>query len=115
MIRVKRVYEPYEPDDGPRFLVDRIWPRGVKKDQLHMDGWLKDVAPSDALRRWFDHDPAKWQEFCKRYHTELVENRGAWSSLLEMAQKQTITLLFSAHDLERNNAVALRLFLEKER
>ena len=71
MIRIKRVYDPLEPDDGPRFLVDRLWPRGMKKENLPMDGWLKDVAPSDALRRWFGHDPAKWEEFCCRYDAEL--------------------------------------------
>lgn len=112
MIRVKRVYDTYEPDDGLRFLVDRLWPRGVKKENLRMDGWLKDVAPSDALRHWFGHDPAKWNEFCERYTAELEGNSEAWRPILEKAQKQTITLLFSAHDVEHNNAVLLRSFLE---
>jgi len=112
MIRVKRVYDPYEPDDGFRFLVDRLWPRGVKKENLRLDGWLKDVAPSDALRHWFGHDPDKWEEFRSRYDVELEANSEAWRALLDMAQKQTITLLFSAHDTEHNNAVALRSFLE---
>ena len=113
MIRVKRVYGPHEPDDGPRFLVDRLRPRGVKKENLPMDGWLKDAAPSDTLRRWFGHDSAKWEDFCRRYNAELEANAEAWRMLLDMAQKQDITLLYSAHDLEYNNAVALRSFLEK--
>ncbi len=113
MIRVKRVYDPHETDDGPRFLVDRLWPRGMKKENLPLDGWLKDAAPSDALRRWFGHDPAKWEAFCRRYDTELAANSAAWRPLLDRARKQDITLLFSAHDMEHNNAVALRTFLEK--
>ena len=114
MIRVKRVYDQLEPDDGSRFLVDRLWPRGVKKENLAMDGWLEEVAPSDALRRWFGHDPASWEEFCHRYETELENNGEAWLALLEIARKQDITLFFSAHDTERNNAVVLRAFLVKK-
>ncbi|MBT0652528.1 MULTISPECIES: DUF488 domain-containing protein [Geobacteraceae] len=112
MIRIKRVYDPYEPDDGPRFLVDRLWPRGMKKENLRMDGWLKDAAPSDALRHWFGHDPAKWEEFCRRYDAELEYNSAAWRPILDMARKQDITLLYSAHDNEHNNAVVFRSFLE---
>ena len=112
MIYIKRVYDPYEPGDGTRVLVDRIWPRGMKKENLKMDGWLKELAPSDELRRWFGHDPDKWMEFCQRYEAEVEANSEAWSLLLNLARKQDITLLFSAHDLEHNNAVALRLFLE---
>ena len=113
MIQIKRVYDTHESGDGPRFLVDRLWPRGMKKENLQMDGWLKDVAPSDVLRRWFGHDPAKWEEFCRRYDTELEANSSAWRPLLDMARKQDITLLYSAHDIEHNNAVALRAFLEE--
>ena len=113
MIRVKRVYDPHEPDDGPRFLVDRLWPRGMKKENLAMDGWLKDAAPSDALRHWFGHDPARWEEFCRRYATELEANADAWRILVTLALKQDITLLYSAHDIEHNNAAALRSFIEK--
>jgi uncharacterized protein YeaO (DUF488 family) len=114
MIQVKRAYDPYEPDDGPRILVDRLWPRGVKKESLHMECWLKEVAPSDALRKWFGHDPSRWSEFCLRYEAELEANSEAWQPLLDKAGKGgNITLLFSAHDRERNNAVALRAFLEK--
>lgn len=112
MIRIKRVYDPQEPVDGLRFLVDRLWPRGMKKETLQMDGWLKDVAPSDALRHWFGHDPAKWEEFCLRYHAELEANGEAWRPLLETAKNSDLTLLFSAHDPEHNNAAALRSFLE---
>ena len=111
MIRVKRVNDPHEPDDGPRFLVDRLWPRGMRKENLHHDGWLREVAPSKALRLWFGHDPAKWEEFWCSYSAELEANSESWHSLLNMARKQDITLLFSAHDLEHNNAVALRSFL----
>jgi uncharacterized protein YeaO (DUF488 family) len=112
MIRIKRVYEAPAPDDGPRFLVDRLWPRGLKKEELQLAGWLKSVAPSDALRHWFGHDPARWEEFCQRYYAELETNSVAWQPLLDMARRQSITLLCSAHDKEHNNAVALRLFLE---
>ena len=115
MIRIKRVYEPHEPEDGLRYLVDRLWPRGVKKEHLLLDGWLKDLAPSDDLRRWFGHDPARWEEFCRRYEAELAGKSQTWHSLLDVPQKQVITLLFSAHDIEHNNAVALRSFLEKQR
>ena len=113
MIRLKRVHDLPESDDGLRFLVDRLWPRGMKKEDLPLDGWLKDVAPSDELRHWFGHEPAKWDDFCCRYHAELKGNSEAWRPLLDMARQQEITLLFSAHDLERNNAVALKLFLEE--
>lgn len=113
MIRVKRVYDPHGPDDGFRFLVDRLWPRGMKKENLQLDEWLKDVAPSDALRHWFGHDPGKWDEFCLRYDAELKANDEAWRPLLDKARKQDITLLFGAHDTEHNNALALRSFLEK--
>ncbi|OGT97788.1 MAG: hypothetical protein A2079_03255 [Geobacteraceae bacterium GWC2_48_7] len=114
MIRIKRVYDQPEVDDGARFLVDRLWPRGIKKEQLHMDGWLKEVAPSDDLRHWFGHEPGRWEDFCDRYYDELEGNRESWNPLLDIARMKNITLLFSAHDLERNNAVALRSFLEKQ-
>jgi len=112
MIKVKRVYEPPAPDDGKRFLVDRLWPRGVKKEALRLDGWLKDVAPSDGLRKWFGHDPAKWDEFRRRYFAELEAKPEAWEPLLEAARAGDVTLLFSARDEAHNNAVALKAFLE---
>lgn len=114
MIRVKRAYDLYEADDGPRFLVDRLWPRGVKKENLRLDGWLKEVAPSDALRHWFGHDPVKWDEFRSRYIAELEEAREAWKPLLSDARQGTITLLYGAHDQEHNNAVVLKAFLEEQ-
>ncbi len=112
MIKVKRVYEPPAPDDGKRFLVDRLWPRGVKKEALRLDGWLKEVAPSDELRRWFGHDPARWEEFQRRYFAELEAKPEAWQPLLEAARAGNVTLLFSAQDEEHSNAVALKAFLE---
>lgn len=113
MIVTKRVYENPDPEDGTRFLVERLWPRGIKKESLLMNGWLKDVAPSDALRRWFGHDPAKWNEFRRHYFAELDGRPEAWRLLLEAAQKGTVTLLYSARDLEHNNAAALKEYLEK--
>lgn len=113
MIRIKRVYEQLDSDDGRRFLVERLWPRGVKKEDLAMDGWMKHAAPSDALRKWFGHDPAKWEEFRLRYFTELEENSDSWKPLLDAARHGTVTLLFSAHDQVHNNAVALKQFLEE--
>jgi uncharacterized protein YeaO (DUF488 family) len=114
MIQLKRVYDPPDPADGIRFLVDRLWPRGMKKESLQQVKWLKDVAPSDALRQWFGHDPAKWDEFCCRYSVELQNNTVAWQQLFEAALSGDITLLFSSHNLIQNNAVALKSFLEKQ-
>lgn len=111
-ISLKRVYDLPEPDDGQRFLVDRLWPRGLKKETLQLDGWLKNLAPSDDLRHWFGHDPSRWEEFCRRYEAELASNREAWQPLLAAARGQRVTLLFSAHDQEHNNAAALRSFLK---
>src|SRR5579885_1086248 len=108
MINVKRVYDTSKPDDGIRFLVERLWPRGVKKETLHLDEWLKEVAPSDALRRWFNHDPAKWKDFQKRYRAELADKSDALRELLDAARSGDVTLLFSAHDLEHNDAVVLK-------
>jgi len=113
MIQVKRVYEPAAARDGARFLVDRLWPRGLKKEALHVDGWLKDAAPSNPLRKWFNHDPAKWDEFQNRYFAELDENLEAVQSLLAAARRGTVTLLFAAHDTEHNNAIALRQYLAR--
>lgn len=113
MITIKRVYDRPEPTDGTRFLVERLWPRGMKKDTLRLDGWLKEVAPSDALRRWFGHDPAKWQEFQRRYFAELDSKPEAWQPILKAAQRGNVTLLYSARDTEHNNAVALKAYEEK--
>jgi uncharacterized protein YeaO (DUF488 family) len=113
MIQIKRVYEPATKEDGARFLVERLWPRGMRKDELHMDGWCKNVAPSADLRRWFSHDPAKWKEFQRRYRTELARNPEACKPLLDAAKKGTITLLYSAHDTEHNNATVLKAYLQE--
>ncbi len=113
MIKVKRIYGHAEPGDGKRFLVDRLWPRGTKKESLKLDGWLKEVAPSDELRRWFAHDPQKWQEFQERYFDELDARPEAWHPLVEAARVGDITLLYGASDTEHNNAVALKAYLEK--
>ncbi len=114
MIKTKRVYTPKQKDEGARFLVDRIWPRGVKKDTLALVGWLKEVAPSAGLRKWFGHDPARWEEFQKRYEAELKSVPETWKPLLDAAQKGTVTLLFGARDEAHNNAVALKSFLEQQ-
>jgi uncharacterized protein YeaO (DUF488 family) len=111
-IKTKRIYEKPNTSDGSRLLVDRVWPRGLKKDELALDGWLKDVAPSDRLRNWFGHDPRKWNEFRRRYFTELRGKTEAWTAILEKARQSEITLLYGARDPRRNNAAALRDFLE---
>lgn len=113
MIRVKRVYDPPARGDGVRFLVDRLWPRGVKRESLRLDGWLKDAAPSDELRRWFGHDPARWDEFRRRYFAELDGNPEGWRPILEAARKGNVTLLFSAREAAHNNAVALKAYLDE--
>jgi uncharacterized protein YeaO (DUF488 family) len=113
MIQVKRVYDTADSHDGKRFLVERLWPRGIKKKSLQLDGWIKDVAPSDALRQWFRHDPAKWEDFKQRYFVELERNHDVWKPLLDAAREGTITLIYSAHDQEHNNALALKVFLEE--
>ena len=112
MIQVKRAYEKAEKTDGNRFLVDRLWPRGVKKEALAIAAWLKDVAPSTELREWYGHDPAKWDEFRRRYFAELKAEPDAWEPLIEAARKGTITLVYSSKELELNNAVALKEFLD---
>ncbi len=113
MIHTKRVYEAPDEQDGARFLVDRLWPRGVKKSDLAIQAWLKDAAPSTELRLWYAHDPARWNEFRKRYAKELQEHPAAWQPLLDAAQRGTITLLYSSREPELNNAAALKEFLER--
>jgi uncharacterized protein YeaO (DUF488 family) len=112
MIQIKRVRDPFRKTDGARFLVERLWPRGVKKVDLKLDDWLKDVAPSTELRKWFNHDSAKWGQFQKRYFAELKRNPEAWQPIIEAGKKGPVTLLFSSHDAEHNNVVALKTFLE---
>jgi uncharacterized protein YeaO (DUF488 family) len=113
-IATKRVYEPPSREDGARFLVERLWPRGIKKVDLPMRAWCRDVAPSTELRRWFHHEPEKWPEFERRYHAELERNREAWEPLLQAAKEGPVTLIYSAHDEERNSAVVLKAFLESK-
>lgn len=112
MIRIKRVYDPAASSDGLRMLVERLWPRGMKKEDAKLDAWLKDVAPSTELRKWFSHDPAKWSEFQLRYRAELDQHPEAWQPILDAAKKGKVTLLFSSHDAEHNNVVALQKYLE---
>lgn len=114
MIRLKRAYEPVSSSDGTRYLVERLWPRGVKKTALHIDAWLKDVAPSTALRQWFNHDPQKWEEFKRRYRRELDANREALRPILSAAGKGDVTLVYSSHDATHNNAVALKRYVEEK-
>jgi uncharacterized protein YeaO (DUF488 family) len=113
MIQTKRVYEPRKRGDGTRFLVDRLWPRGIKKEDLRTVGWLKEVAPSDELRHWYSHDPDKWSEFKRRYKAELDKRPEAWEPILKAARRGTVTLLYSARETELNNAVALKEYLER--
>jgi uncharacterized protein YeaO (DUF488 family) len=110
-IKTKRVYAEADPNDGSRVLVDRVWPRGLKKERVAADLWLKEVAPSTSLRKWFGHDPAKWEEFKDRYFSELHDQPEAVAKLLEQAEKGHLTLLYSARDTEHNQAVALREYL----
>ena len=114
MIKLKRVYEEESSDDGVRYLIERLWPRGVKKESLHIDGWLKDAGPSTELRKWFSHDPAKWHEFRRRYFAELNGVPDAWAPIREAARRGRVTLLYSSHDTEHNNAVALKEYIDRK-
>lgn len=114
-LQIKRAYEPAASEDGERYLVDRLWPRGVKKETLVLTAWIKDVAPSDALRRWFGHDPARWTEFRRRYQEELKTKGTALQPLLDALKRSPVTLVYSAHDKEHNQAVVLHEFLLKKK
>ncbi|HYW91423.1 MAG TPA: DUF488 family protein [Gammaproteobacteria bacterium] len=107
-IRIKRVYEPPGPEDGCRVLVDRLWPRGLRKADAAIEAWVRDLAPSRELRKWYGHDPGRWPRFRERYLAELREGYGVPEWLLERARAGTVTLLFAARDSERNNAAVLR-------
>lgn len=116
-VRVKRAYEEPGADDGYRVLVDRLWPRGVRKDALAIDAWMKEVGPSDELRRWFGHDPARWEEFAARYREELRREpaAGLVADLVAQARRGPLTLVYGAKDELHNQAVALRDVIERER
>ena len=111
-INIKRVYDDKSDDDGYRVFIDRLWPRGVKKEDAHFDEWLKDLAPSTELRKWFDHDPERFDEFLKRNKKELENNKDELDKLHNKAKSQKITLLFAAKDREMNNAVVVKEVLE---
>jgi len=106
-LRLKRAYEPVEPGDGTRILVDRLWPRGVSKERADLSDWMKDIAPTTELRKWFGHDPAKWAEFQRRYRAELAQNAADLDQIRALAAKGVVTLIYSAHDEVHNDAVVL--------
>lgn len=112
MIDVERIYASKEADGSFRVLVDRLWPRGLKRDDLHLDAWMKDVAPSTELRQWYGHDAERWEEFKARYFSELDASPEAWRPLLEAARRGDVTLLFAARAEQYNHALALREYLE---
>lgn len=112
-LQLKRVYEEPNQQDGTRFLVERLWPRGVTKSALADAAWLKEAAPSTELREWFHHDPERWNEFRRRYFAELKHHRDDLAPILEAVRKGTVTLLYSSHDTKHNNAVALKEFLDQ--
>ena len=114
MITVKRAYEPVSRTDGTRFLVERLWPRGLSKSTLRVDAWLKEVGPSTDLRKWFSHDPEKWDEFRRRYFRELASQPQSWQPIVSAARRGRVTLVYSSHDTQHNNAVALQEFLRKK-
>ena len=112
-LRLKRVYEPPPSEDGMRVLIDRLWPRGLTKEKAAVDHWIKDIAPSAALRKWFGHDPDRWTEFRRRYKEELRQHTALLDQIRDLASGGTVTLLFGAHDEEHNDAVVLREVLLK--
>ncbi|HWR73205.1 MAG TPA: DUF488 family protein [Nitrospirota bacterium] len=114
MIRLKRIYDPPSRGDGRRILVDRLWPRGVKKDEAQIDEWFKDIAPSDALRRWFGHDPDKWPAFKLKYQKELKARGELIRRIRSESRSGTVTFLFAAKDAEHNNAVVLKEQVERK-
>ncbi|MCC7358448.1 MAG: DUF488 domain-containing protein [Anaerolineales bacterium] len=114
MIHIQRVYGDQGDSKGRRYLVERLWPRGVRKEALPLDGWLKEIAPSTELRQWFAHDPEKWPEFRRRYWKELEANPAAWQTLLKTARRGAVTLLYSARDTEHNGALVLKAFLDQQ-
>lgn len=112
-VRVRRIYEPPTPDDGRRILVDRLWPRGVSKERAKLDAWIRDVAPSTELRRWFGHDASRWEEFVHRYQAELAANPAGVQELIDAAGRGPVTLLYAARDEQHNEAVVLQQLLQQ--
>lgn len=112
MIKVKRAYEPVSRADGVRFLVERLWPRGLSKETLHVDEWLKDAGPSTELRKWFNHEPAKWDVFRRKYARELETRPEVWQPIVSAARRGPVTLIYSSRDEQHNNAVALQEYLQ---
>ena len=115
MIKTRRIYDKPEADDGFRILVDRIWPRGLKKNNIKIDLWQKDIAPSASLRKWFNHDSKKWNEFKSRYYEELKDKQEIVKLFLEKAEQGTITLLYSSKEEKYNNAIALKEYLQSNK
>ena len=113
MIKIKRVYDQPSRIDGKRVLIDRLWPRGLRKEDAHIDEWIKEVAPSNELRKWFNHDPDKWAEFKKRFYTELQGRQDMVDGIISSARKGTVTLLFGSKEERFNNAAALKEYIEK--
>jgi uncharacterized protein YeaO (DUF488 family) len=112
-IAIKRVYEAPAEGDGYRVLIDRLWPRGLKKEAVSMDVWARELAPSTELRKWFGHDPARWDEFRQRYAAELADSADVWQALARRSAKEPVTLLYGARDEEHNDAVALKALMEQ--
>lgn len=110
-VRLKRAYEPAAADDGTRILIDRLWPRGISKERAAIDHWMKDIAPSTQLRKWFGHDPARWEEFRRRYAKEVRQHADLLEQLRALARQGQITLVYSAHDEKHNDAVELRALI----
>lgn len=113
VVAIKRVYGMPRAEDGARYLIDRFWPRAIQKKDLKITAWLKEVAPSNDLRRWFGHDPAKWAEFQRRYRAELDAAPKTWEPLVEACRQGKVTLLYAARDTNHNNAIVLRTYLEE--
>ena len=113
MIEIKRIYDPASADDGKRIYIDRLWPRGMKKENVKIDEWLKEISPSDSLRKWFGHDPSKYAEFKRRYTKELEKHSEILERIRKEGKKETVTLLFSAKDVKHNNATVMKEILGK--
>jgi uncharacterized protein YeaO (DUF488 family) len=114
MVTIKRIYEQPKKTDGFRVLVDRLWPRGISKERARINLWLKDISPSSSLRKWFHHDPTRWEEFQKRYSKELTSHKEELTMILEKAKRNHVTLLYSAKDIMHNNATALLIRLSQQ-